>query len=95
MWYNKQLVLVRRVSECDMSVSARMNACIGVFGGSVGRFVPHTPTLDHLSHPRKGESPVLFIHGLPSCVPLTCFSINFSGEEHTPFWLQLPTPTLS
>lgn len=92
---NRQLVL-DWTTECDMSwtVCTRMNAYIGVFRGVVKAvLVPRTPAHGHLSYPRKGESPALFIHRLPPCVPLTRFSVHFSVEEHTLSWLQLPSPS--
>lgn len=64
------------------TLCACMNAYIGEFREAVeAARVPRTPAHTHLSNPRKGESPVLFIRRLPSCVPLTCFSIHFSLEE--------------
>lgn len=82
---NRRLVLVGQQSAAQELSRMCMHECLHwcVERGSEGGLVPHTPAHGHVSYPRKGDSPVLFIHRLPPCVPLTRFSVHFSVEEHT------------
>lgn len=77
--------------RCDTWVRSctRMNAYIGVFWTrqewrQFGTPHPRPRSLLSLSS-QKGWVTALFIHKLPPCVPLTCFSIHFTHWRSTIF----------